>query len=77
MDSYRIMRYRYTGGNEVVKTGLTLEEAQEHCNDPATSNKAEGWFDGYTLENPSDEVLAERAASDERLARMVDISRRL
>ena len=35
---------------EVIKTGLTLEEAQEHCNDPSTSNLEEGWFDGYSEE---------------------------
>lgn len=47
----------------IIKTGLTLEEAQEHCNDPESSSStctnAEGlrrtelygpWFDGYDLE---------------------------
>jgi hypothetical protein len=37
--------------HEVIKEGLTLEEAQEHCNDPETSNVEEGWFDGYTEVN--------------------------
>lgn len=35
--------------NEVIDTGLTLEEAQEHCNDPDTREDGE-WFDGYTEE---------------------------
>lgn len=35
--------------NETIKTGLTLQEAQEHCNDPDT--RQEGvWFDGFTEE---------------------------
>ena len=35
--------------NETIKTGLTLEEAQEHCNDETT--RVEGvYFDGYTEE---------------------------
>jgi hypothetical protein len=34
----------------VIRTGLTLEEAQEHCKDPET--RKEGyWFDGYTEED--------------------------
>ncbi len=41
-----------------VKSGLTLEEAQAHCNDPETSSRTatdgEGdvgpWFDGYEEE---------------------------
>ena len=44
---------------DVIKSDLTLEEAQEHCNDPETSSRTcseetadklniEGiWFDGY------------------------------
>lgn len=35
--------------NETIEEGLTLEEAQAHCNDPATSG--EGWFDAYYREN--------------------------
>jgi len=47
-DKYQIIRmYRnpYTN-NRVIKSGLTLEEAQTHCRDPKT--RCEGkWFDGY------------------------------
>lgn len=35
--------------NETIKTGLTLEEAQEHCSDPNT-REAGVWFDGYREE---------------------------
>jgi hypothetical protein len=35
--------------NETIKTGLTLEEAQEHCQDPNTREDGV-WFDGYTEE---------------------------
>lgn len=51
-DTYSIIRfYSPTDGRpkETIKTGLTLEEAQEHCSDPATS--LEGvYFDGFTRE---------------------------
>lgn len=33
---------------QVIKRGLTLEEAQEHCEDESTHG--DGWFDGYTEE---------------------------
>ena len=49
---YKIIRFYYpTVGheNEVVRTGLTLEEAQEHCNDPETREEGK-WFAGYTKE---------------------------
>ncbi len=49
--------------NRVVKRGLTLEQAQEHCHDPETSSKTATslrarnltrdlgpWFDGYEEE---------------------------
>lgn len=57
---YRIVRMYFKGGKRTVKSGLTLEEAQKHCNDPETSSStATGaaakrrtrergeWFDGY------------------------------
>jgi len=64
MDStYSIVRHFQEGDREVIATGLTLGEAQEHCNDPETSSRtateSEGvalteargaWFDGYTEE---------------------------
>jgi hypothetical protein len=58
---YKIIRHFFNGTKRTVRTGLTLEEAQAHCNDPETSSttctKAAGkrrtrihgrWFDGYT-----------------------------
>lgn len=62
--SYKIVRHFETSGRRyVMRTGLTLAEAQAHCNDPETSSStctnAEGrrrtrrsgrWFDGYTRE---------------------------
>jgi hypothetical protein len=47
---YKIIRF-YSDPDEpshVVKTGLTWEEARDHCNDPST--RGEGWFDGYDLD---------------------------
>lgn len=56
--TYRIVRFRFKGERSVIAEGLTLEEAQAHCNDPETSSKtctdpnAESgmWFDGYEEE---------------------------
>jgi len=61
--SYRIVRMFLEDSPRVVKRGLTLEEAQAHCQDPETSSKtakkrraveltkAKGpWFDGYEEE---------------------------
>ena len=58
---YKIVRnYKDSYRKYTVATGLTLEEAQEHCSDPETSSstcttsaakritKRNGeWFDGY------------------------------
>lgn len=56
--TYKIRRFHQNDNHPdhrmIVKTGLTLEEAQEHCNDPATSGHDENgnvvWFDGYDKE---------------------------
>ena len=68
MATYQIIRFFKEETNEVIDTGLTLEEAQKHCNDPetssstATSDAAEyitktwgAWFDGYTVDVEDDE----------------------
>ena len=52
--SYKIIRFYKKDGfpgpaRETIKTGLTLEEAQEHCQRDDT--RLEGvWFDGYDEE---------------------------
>jgi len=48
MTTYRIVRFHKEGLNEVIKTGLTLEEVQAHCSDP--SSQGEDWFDGWTVD---------------------------
>ena len=65
METYKIIRgYCYDETRkETIKTGLTLEEAREHCRSKETSSRTsfskEGaartaefgpWFDGYTSE---------------------------
>lgn len=54
-DTYKIIRYYYPGRKPknkrttAIRSRLTLEEAQAHCNDPNT--RKEGvYFDGYTKE---------------------------
>jgi hypothetical protein len=61
MTKYDIVRYHFKSGQTVIKEGVTLEEAQEHCGDPETSSTTctseenrryteqhGAWFDGYT-----------------------------
>jgi len=48
METFKVLCFTFAGGNEVVLTGLTLDEAREHCKDPATSG--DGWFHGYESE---------------------------
>lgn len=56
---YKIIRFyqREDVPNETIATGLTLDEAQAHCEDPETSSRTAtdpgtqgAWFDGYTEE---------------------------
>ncbi len=59
---YRIIRFYREAGirRRVIDLGLTLEQAQSHCNDPETSSstatskvakartrRVGAWFDGY------------------------------
>jgi len=48
--TYCIRRfYRDIGeAAQVMRTGLTLEQAQAHCKDPSTAG--DGWFDGFARE---------------------------
>lgn len=46
--TYSIVRFRQSGGREVMSTGHTLAEVQEHCGRDDTHGP--GWFDGYTAE---------------------------
>jgi hypothetical protein len=50
--SYKIVRYYYPTQNKenrVMERGLSLDEAQKHCQDPKTAKK-DVYFDGYTEE---------------------------
>ena len=48
---YKIVRFYQDvkKNNKTIKTGLTLEQAQEHCQRKDTQ-KTGVWFDGYTKE---------------------------
>ena len=58
--SYAIIRHYFNGPARTIKRGLTLAEAQAHCQDPETSSstatkpaarartrRVGPWFDGY------------------------------
>lgn len=52
MTTYKIIRFWRDNDDkngETIKTGLTLEEAQEHCSREDT-HESGVWFDGYTEE---------------------------
>jgi len=57
---YKVVRFYFRGGKRTIKTGLTEEQAQKHCEDPETSSstctnpagrartkRLGPWFDGY------------------------------
>ena len=63
MTTYKIVRFYQDddSDDEVIATGLTLEQAQAHCEDPeagstatraaeAVTRRAGNWFDGYIEE---------------------------
>lgn len=81
MSTYRIVRFYKDPDipREVVARGLTLEQAQAHCNDPETSSSTAtgehakertarkgAWFDGYEDEDRDEE--ADRRRGEEMLA---------
>lgn len=60
---YKVIRFYFRGGKRVLKRGLSLSEAQQHCSNPETSSstakstlavrrtaKYGPWFDGYDKE---------------------------
>jgi len=61
--TYKIIRFRFEGRNRVIKRGLTLEEAQAHCqrddtrkaetrvNSDGSTSERVIWFDGYEGES--------------------------
>lgn len=69
---YKIVRFKFDEPNEVVRTGLTREEAEAHCSREDT--RGDGWFDGFDVQNPTDEELQQRAEKD---ATLLDAARTL
>lgn len=62
--AYKIIRFYSAEDSKVIKTGLTLDQAREHCSDPETSSQTctapelldhtaiyGAWFDGYNLDS--------------------------
>ena len=49
MDKYKIVRFYQMGlEQKTILTGLTLEQAKKHCQDPST--EGDGWFDAFVKE---------------------------
>jgi uncharacterized protein YciI len=46
--TYRIIRCHFKNGNEIIATGMSLEDAQEWCQRDDTHG--DGWFDVYREE---------------------------
>lgn len=57
---YKIVRHYQNGHKRTLKTGLTLDQARQHCRDPETSSRTATskaalnrtrfhgpWFDGF------------------------------
>jgi len=53
ISTYKIVRFyadeTHPDNRKVIKEGLTLEEAQAHCDNPE-SHESGVWFDGYHAE---------------------------
>ena len=74
MITYKIVRFTFGeyDKNKTIKRGLTLEEAQEHCQRDDT-HEAGVWFDGYTKEHDfsAKELLREKKEILERYGRQL------
>jgi predicted house-cleaning NTP pyrophosphatase (Maf/HAM1 superfamily) len=46
--TYRINRFQLHGASTVIRTGLTLKQAQKHCR--REDSHTDVWFDGYEEE---------------------------
>jgi hypothetical protein len=66
-DTYRIIRFYAQAGKEkdIINTGLTLEEAEAHCDRDDTHGP--GWFDGREKENKTLEEVEDQLARDQDL----------
>lgn len=55
--TFRVVRfyrdYYHPDNRSLIATGLSLEDAKEHCANPATT-KSNEWFDGFEPELLSD-----------------------
>lgn len=86
-ETYRITRFYFNDDyvTEIVDKGLSLEQAQAHCNDPqsdsSSATDAEGvarteergpWFDGYTREGETTEEERRRMVEDVLAAEQAD-----
>jgi hypothetical protein len=82
MTRYKIIRHHWNEEHpdhlRTIKTGLTLEQAREHCRrDDTHSKNPDGtvqWFDGYTEQRPDEpdpetyEIAAEQRRDADRSA---------
>lgn len=64
--TYKVIRFYkdHYRDSKVVMTGLSLEQAQEHCRRPDT--RGDDWFDGYEQEESMEDkcFMCETAQGD-------------
>ena len=65
--TYDIVRFRLNGKQRIIRRGLTLDQAQAHCNDPKTSG--EDWFDGYRSVIKKYEIVRHRYEGRDKVVR--------
>lgn len=60
MDMYCTIRFHQSGHNSLIDHGLTLEQAQAHCQRDDT--RGETWFDGYDREANWESLIPDELA---------------